>query len=117
LLSQIKTTENQICSWISVSSDELQAEGFDKTAVTGLSDFFASICTTDVTILFYELEDGTSKASLKSKKTDVKTLAAQLGGGGHANASGINKQEPLDEFTTEVLALFTQITVNYKLST
>ena len=90
---------------ISINQKELHTEGFDTAALTGLSDFFASICTTDVTILFYEFETGLSKASLRSKKTDVKTLVAPIGGGGHKNASGVSNNEPLEHLIKKVLNL------------
>jgi phosphoesterase RecJ-like protein len=50
-----------------------------------------------VALLFRELSDGQVKVSLRSKgELDVHSLAAEFGGGGHRNASGIVMDGELD---------------------
>lgn len=57
-----------------------------------------------VAILFRELGDGQVKVSLRSKGArDVQALAAEFGGGGHRNASGIVTGGTLDDVRAQVL--------------
>jgi len=58
-----------------------------------------------VTLLFREVPEGRVKVSLRSKGgLDVHLLAAEFGGGGHRNASGIVIQGQLDAVVQEVTA-------------
>jgi phosphoesterase RecJ-like protein len=63
-----------------------------------------SIGGVKLAILFKELSDGRSKASLRSKgEVDVNVLATHFGGGGHRNASGIVLNKTVDELKELVL--------------
>ena len=56
-----------------------------------------------VALLFRELDGGQVKVSLRSKGgLDVHALAAEFGGGGHRNASGIVVDGDFDEFASKV---------------
>lgn len=58
-----------------------------------------------VVLLFKELDGGRVKVSLRSKGgLDVHALAAEFGGGGHRNASGIVLQGGLEETSERVVA-------------
>jgi phosphoesterase RecJ-like protein len=57
-----------------------------------------------IALLFRELSDGRVKVSLRSKgPIDVHSLAAEFGGGGHRNASGIVMSSSLEQATREVI--------------
>jgi bifunctional oligoribonuclease and PAP phosphatase NrnA len=57
----------------------------------------------DVTVLLKELDDGTWKGSFRSKgETDVGSVAASLGGGGHRLAAGFELELPLEEALDKV---------------
>jgi len=65
----------------------LGAESVDPTDILNV---LLTLDGVKVAILFRELGDGRVKVSLRSKGTlDVHRLAAEFGGGGHRNASGI----------------------------
>jgi phosphoesterase RecJ-like protein len=57
------------------------------------SEFTTPLLAVDgvrIAILFREMADGRVKVSLRSKgELDVQRIAAEFGGGGHRNASGI----------------------------
>lgn len=58
-----------------------------------------------VAVLFRELPGGKVKVSLRSKGAlDVQQLAAEFGGGGHRNASGIVLPGSFDEIRTKIAA-------------
>jgi phosphoesterase RecJ-like protein len=62
-----------------------------------------------VALLFRELEGGRVKVSLRSKGlVDVHRLAAEFGGGGHRNASGIVMSAALDDAVERVIARATE---------
>jgi phosphoesterase RecJ-like protein len=67
---------------------------FRKTGTTaddveGFVNHIRTIDTIDVSIFVSELEDGKSKASLRSEvDVDVGKVAAEFDGGGHQRASG-----------------------------
>ena len=71
------------------------------------SDIINGILTIDGTclaLLFKELEDGRTKVSLRSKgEIDVNRLAAEFGGGGHRNASGVVVAMALDRAVPTML--------------
>jgi phosphoesterase RecJ-like protein len=103
LLNTIKTTKSGQCAWISVTKKDLIDAGMNHDALNGFSNAFASLCSTEITVLFYETHNGKSKASFRSKYFDVNTYAAKFGGGGHTNASGISNTQPLNELIADVL--------------
>ena len=63
-----------------------------------------------VVLLFRQLEDRQIKVSLRSKgQLDVHSLAAEFGGGGHRNASGIVVEGDLDDVAGKVLSRATAL--------
>lgn len=68
---------------------------FDKHAKTeadlsGFINYFSRITQVDITLLIYQQDAETLKASLRSKETDVNKIAQKLSGGGHPRAAGIS---------------------------
>jgi len=72
----------------------------------GLIDVIRAIRGVQVAVFFEELADGMVRISMRSKdrRLDVCKIAAMFGGGGHALASGIRMQGPLDLAKSRVLA-------------
>jgi phosphoesterase RecJ-like protein len=58
---------------------------------------------TQVGVLFTCMNDGLTRVSLRSKDIDVSVIAKELGGGGHANASGIKSNSNLQMLKTQIL--------------
>jgi bifunctional oligoribonuclease and PAP phosphatase NrnA len=91
-------------SWITVGYrivDEVEATAED---LEGLVEYARSIEGTEVAILFRELQDGSTKVSLRSNGAiDVNAIARELGGGGHVKASGAVIGEPMQAAQARVL--------------
>lgn len=87
---------------------------FESTGATGedtegLVDYARSIEGVEIGVLIEE-RPGTIKASLRGMLSVYRmdTLAAQFGGGGHANAAGLNCPETMSGFYPKLLAAITQ---------
>lgn len=102
LLNSVSFTPNKNAAWITITQQDLTSRGLTLSSTVGFSNFLAQLSEVDITVLFYESEDGKSKASLRSKYTDVNAIAGKFGGGGHKNASGITSTKPFNEFVNEV---------------
>jgi len=99
-----------------VAVQTLLRRDFDETGATGrdtenLIDECRRIDSVEVAVLFVELghKDGKGEAgfrcSLRSKgRVDVRAIAQASGGGGHAAASGVNLNLPLDAARKLILA-------------
>lgn len=75
--------------WSIVRPEDLAAGGIEKGDTDGLIDLIRLPRESEVAALVKVVDDTTVKASLRSRgKVDVGGLAAELGGGGHHNASG-----------------------------
>ena len=96
---------NHRAIWTTCTQKQLRNHNLDDSALAGVVNQLASMSTIDIAILFYEQEDGKSKASLRSKNTNVNALANQFGGGGHVRAAGLSSDESLAVLVDKVLAL------------
>jgi len=73
----------------------------------GLVDYARIIDGVDIGVLIEEKDDGSCKASLRSKEPSfrVDLIAAQFGGGGHACAAGLNLKQPEPGFRERLTAV------------
>jgi phosphoesterase RecJ-like protein len=71
----------------------------------GLVDYARSIEGVEIGVLIEERAD-VVKASLRAKHATLRmdTVAAQFGGGGHANAAGLNCRDTLESFYPKLVA-------------
>lgn len=104
ILSGIKISASGKAAWACVTQKDLIQNGLNLTSLIGFNNLLSQICDVDITILFYEREDGKAKVSLRSKTTDVNEFAKQFGGGGHPNAAGISSDKAIDLVIKEVTA-------------
>ena len=74
-----------------LDQEMLRSFGVTTSDIGGVVSELNTIREAETTLLLYEFEDGTWKASLRSKtKVDVSKIAADLGGGGHVRAAGFS---------------------------
>jgi len=104
LLSTVCYNTKKTALWVICSNQQLTERNLTQDALNGFIAMLSQTMTTDIIILFYESNE-TSKASLRSKKTDVNAIAKQFGGGGHIHASGVTSTLPLAELAEKVTAL------------
>lgn len=75
--------------WSVLYPEELEEAGIDRGDVDGLIDLVRLPREADVAALMKVVDETTTKGSLRSRgRVDVGSIAADLGGGGHHNASG-----------------------------
>ena len=75
-------------SYASVTLDDLATLGLDSEHFETAIDVVRSVRGTEIAIVAKETERGSYKISLRSTETDVASIAARFGGGGHIRASG-----------------------------
>ncbi len=76
-------------AWVVVDRDLLGRFSAGNEHTNGLVNFLRTIRGVEVAILFLEINTGKYKVSFRSKSwVNVHLLAARMGGGGHARASG-----------------------------
>lgn len=102
ILSNIKITKSGKAAWACITQKDLTENNLNMSSLIGLNNLLSQISDVDVTLLFYEKEDGKIKVSLRSKTTDVNKFAKLFGGGGHVNASGISSNKPMEQIIKEI---------------
>jgi phosphoesterase RecJ-like protein len=103
-LRDMRVSRRKTAVWTVILQKDLKEFGVELSALIGFNNLMSQICDVDVTILFYETEDGQTKVSLRSKKTDVNEFAKQFGGGGHVNSAGILLNKPIKQVVDEITA-------------
>lgn len=106
LLSNVQHAPDNNAVWAVCTQNMLRTHECDETALVGFISMLSQTITADVTMLFVELPDGASKASLRGKTRDVRSIAASLGGGGHRLAAGISSEKPLAELVPTLIDQF-----------
>ena len=70
----------------------------------GFIDLIRVIDGVDVAFMINEKSENFCRVSMRSKDTDVATIANSLGGGGHIRAAGCTLKTSLDEATKILVA-------------
>ena len=84
--------------WTTITNQERREAGFRSGSSVGLTNLLADIEEASMAAVLMEVEDGSIKVSLRCRPPyDVSVVATELGGGGHALASGCTLAGPLDE--------------------
>ena len=99
---------------MSITMDDLMACGADYNDLGGLVNYPIELHGIEVSCLLYELPNGKTKASLRSRgKIDVHAICEHFGGGGHRLASGINLDNQITKAQTDIdAAVLTQIMID-----
>jgi bifunctional oligoribonuclease and PAP phosphatase NrnA len=103
-LEHLDVDEAWPLSWITLQHGVFNELGATSDDLEGLVEHARSIEGTEVAILFREVQDGSTKVSLRSNGAiDVNAIARTFGGGGHVKASGAVIGAPLDKAQPRVL--------------
>ncbi len=102
ILSNIKVSARKNAVWAIVTQQDLKDFGVNISSLIGFNNLMSQICDIDVTLFFYETEQGQTKVSIRSKITDVNEFAKQFGGGGHTNSAGILCSKPITQVVEEI---------------
>jgi bifunctional oligoribonuclease and PAP phosphatase NrnA len=104
ILENIKISINKNVAWAAITQKDLTKRNLSVSSLSGFLNFLSGITGIDICILFYETQEGQTKVSLRSKKTDINKFASQFGnGGGHKYAAGISIDKPIDEVVSEII--------------
>lgn len=92
-----------------VSKEDIKATGASVPDMEGIVDYAKSLSTVQIAVFAMELEDGI-RISLRSKGTDVSSVALAFGGGGHKVAAGFtmkqcNLQTSIDTILQKIIDL------------
>lgn len=91
--------------WARLPLEARQASNFQGTGDADLINVLTSVRDADIALIFVERNDGKVKISWRSVAgINVSGVAAQFGGGGHAQAAGAEVAGTLDEVEARVLA-------------
>lgn len=102
-LSRAHLDEERGIVTASVTDEDLDAAGIDWGDIDGLIDTLRLAREADVAALAKVHDDGRVKVSLRSRgDTDVGSLAAKMGGGGHRLAAGFTVERDPEEILEEV---------------
>ena len=89
VLQTLSLTPDGKIGWLCATQEMFWKTGTTPDDVEGFVNHIRAIDTVEVSIFVSELEDGKSKASLRSEvDVDVGKVAAEFDGGGHQRASG-----------------------------
>jgi phosphoesterase RecJ-like protein len=107
--------EDQI-AYVSISLADANSAGMDDTTDAGLVQFLVRVNQIMVACAIKEKENNELRLSLRSKRGfDVASVAKELGGGGHLQASGATLHMPLAEAEALVLPLLREVVRKGKL--
>lgn len=88
-----------------MTNEMLAAAGEQPTASEGFIDLLASTGTGDVALLLKEVDDTTTRVSVRtSERADAVAITSAFGGGGHARAAGCTLMVGIDAARELVLA-------------
>lgn len=101
---------NDTLGILRVSQEMLQETDTTKADTEQVVNYLRRVKTVRAAILLREDAPGFTKVSLRSTgDVNVQAIAAELGGGGHKNASGCGINAPLDEAQEIILEVATRI--------
>jgi phosphoesterase RecJ-like protein len=103
-LSRLEVDPLAPVAWVSIDHLALHQSGARSGDLEGLVEYPRRLKGIEVGLFFRGLSPTRTKVSLRSNgKADVSEIAQGLGGGGHAKASGVVLDLPLDEAVAAVV--------------
>ncbi len=89
--------DGRLCA-LTLTRALLDKRGMSFSDFEGIVDYSLQINGVEVGVLFKDISDDVTKASIRSRSNlDVAEIARKFGGGGHPNAAGVTLEAPLDE--------------------
>jgi phosphoesterase RecJ-like protein len=89
----------------SMTAEMLRETGEQPNASEGFVDLLGSTKNADITVLFKEVEPGSTRVSVRTtERADAVAITSAFGGGGHARAAGCTVEGPIATARELVLA-------------
>jgi phosphoesterase RecJ-like protein len=91
--------------WTTINNQDREETGHNGTSSFGLGSMMANVYQARMSAVILELDDGRVSVGFRSRPPySVSELAADLGGGGHHQASGCTIDGPLDQAVARVVS-------------
>ena len=90
-------------SVMTVDKESIKVSGATYNDMLGIVDFGISLVTVKISILLVEIDNVVRVSMRSDKNIDISTIAIELGGGGHKNASGFESSTKNLVDTLEIL--------------
>lgn len=103
-LDSLRVDPEHPVAWIKLHERDIRRTGADTEDQEGIVEYARRVEGVEVAVLFRELPDGRTKASLRSNgPADVAEIARRFGGGGHPKAAGAVVELPVGAAVGAVL--------------
>ena len=110
LLRSFQLEDGGLTAWVAIPLDLVQRTRSEPDDLRDVITYLLEIDGVEIAITFKERHPNLYKVSLRSKgRFAVSGIAAQLGGGGHAFASGANVDGTLEHVRSRVLRLVREL--------
>ncbi|MFO7841450.1 MAG: bifunctional oligoribonuclease/PAP phosphatase NrnA [Fidelibacterota bacterium] len=104
VLRELHFSEDGRIVWFFITRKMLEENGADDNDTEGITDFLRMIDNVEVSIMFKERTDGSTRINFRSKgSVSTDGIARRFGGGGHKHASGIVSDKILSELYPKVI--------------
>lgn len=104
IMQQLHFSEDGRMVWFVITRKMLDENGAGDMDTDGITDFMRMIEGVEVSVMFKERPDGSTRINFRSKgKVVTNYIARKYGGGGHAHASGIVSDKKMDEIKNCIL--------------
>jgi phosphoesterase RecJ-like protein len=106
VLGRLTSSDGGRIVWSTLELADFAATGALPAHSEGIIDLLAQAEAAEVSLLFKEQADGTTRLSVRTRPggVDATVLTGAYGGGGHARAAGATIEAPLDDAVAEALA-------------
>lgn len=94
-LINAKFEENNKIAYVCIKNSDIKKYGAENDHTEGIVEALRQINTTEISFVLKEVDENTTKVSLRSKTADVSKVAMVFGGGGHTFAAGCTIHKPL----------------------
>jgi phosphoesterase RecJ-like protein len=104
VLQNMHFSDDRRVVWFIITRQMLKENGADDADTEGITDFLRMIEGVEVSIMFKERNDGSTRINFRSKgRVSTNAIARHFGGGGHEHASGIVSDRPLNVLFPEII--------------
>ena len=91
-----KFENNNKIAYVLITNKDMEKFNARNDYTEGIVEELRRMSTTEVSFVLKEVDENTTKASLRSKTIDVSDIASIFGGGGHTFAAGCTIRKPVD---------------------
>lgn len=102
-LINAKFAEENKIAYVCIKNSDLQKYNATNDHTEGIVEALRQINTTEISFVLKEVDENTTKISLRSKVADVSKIATIFGGGGHTFAAGCTIHKPLQIACEKIL--------------